>query len=168
MTSININTPTEGTYISSDRKHKSPVRELSLFPVREDQSPVRGATKTGNKRHGECNDQEIRKRIRSIEEVFNQYTSQTNGYDSEFNRESQSVQSLNFDKVQNIDKQCEIGPTLHEKVADIIYSNFTSCISQTTSKKIEKKNFLPGNCFLSIPLVNSELWRIMFSREKII
>ena len=58
-------------------------------------------------------------------------------------KESQSVQSLNFDKVQKIDNQCEMGPSLHEKMADIICSNFASRIFQTTSKEIEKKNFTP-------------------------
>ena len=111
---------------------KSPVRELSLSPVREDHSPVRVTLKAGKKQQGESNDQEKRKKIRPSEEVFNQYASQTDGYDSEFERESQSVQSLNFDKVQKIDNQCEMGPPLHEKIADIICSNFAFRISQTT------------------------------------
>ena len=67
---------------------KSPVRELSLSPVREDQSPVTVASKTGKKQQGESNDLEKRKKIRPSEEVFNQYASQTDGYDSEFERES--------------------------------------------------------------------------------
>ena len=50
--------------------------------------------------------------------------------------ESQSVQSLNFDKVHETDNQCEMGPPLHEKMADIICSNFTSRIFQTTSEAI--------------------------------
>ena len=37
---------------------KSLVRKFSLSPVREDQSPVRVATKTGKKHQGEGNDQE--------------------------------------------------------------------------------------------------------------
>ena len=135
-------------------QHKCPVRELSLSPVREDYSPVRVTSKTGKKRQGESNDQEKRKKISPCE-VFNQYASQTDGYDSKFERESQSVQSLNFDKVQKIDNQCELSPPLHEKIADIIGSNFASRISQTTSKEIEKKFLLPSNCPLSIPLVNS-------------
>ena len=58
--------------ISSVREHcRSPMRELSLFPVTEEQSPVRVATKAGKKRQGECNDQE-KKRIRPSEDVFNQ------------------------------------------------------------------------------------------------
>ena len=73
---------------------------------------------------------------------------------------------MNFDKVQKIDNQCEMAPPLHEKMADIICSNFTSRISQTTSKEIEKKFLLPSNCPLSIPLVNSELWRIMSSNQR--
>ena len=124
-------------------QRKSPMRELSLFSVREDQSPSRVTSKTGTKRQGESNDSKKRKKIRSSEEVFNQYASQTDGYGSEFGRESQSMQSLNFDKVQKIDSQCEMGPSLHEKMADIICSNFASRIFQTTSKEIEKKNFTP-------------------------
>ena len=91
------------------KQHKPPVRQLSLSPVREDHSPVRVTLKTGKKRQGESNDQEKRKKIRPNEEVFNQYASQTDGYDSEFERESQSMQSMNFDKVQKIDNQCEMG-----------------------------------------------------------
>ena len=117
-------------------QRKSPVRELSLLPVREDQSPVRVTSKTGKKWQGESNDSEKRKKITPSEEVFNQYASQTDGYDSEFERESQSMQSMNFDKVQKIDNQCEMAPPLHEKMADIFCSNFTSRISQTTSKEI--------------------------------
>ena len=58
-------------------------------------------------------------------------------------------------------------PNLHEKIADIICSNFGSSISQTPSKEIEKKLLPPSNCPFSIPLVNSELWRIMSSNERI-
>ena len=147
-------------------QRKSPVRELSLSPVREDHSPVRVILKAGKKRQGESNDQEKRKKIKPSKEVFNQYASQTDGYDSEFERESQSLQNLNFDKVQKIDHQCEMGPPLHEKIADIICGNFASRISQTTSKEIEKKFLLPSDCPLSIPLVNSELWRIMSSNQR--
>ena len=57
------------------------MRELSLFPVREDQHPVRLATKIGKKRQSESNDQEKRKKIRPREEILNQHASQTNGYD---------------------------------------------------------------------------------------
>ena len=62
-------------------------------------------------------------------EVYNQYLSHC---------ESQSVQSLNFDKVKKIDIQWEMGPPLHEKMTDIISSNLISRISQTTSKEIKK------------------------------
>ena len=70
------------------RQNISPVREQCKSPVREDQSPVKVTTKTDKKQQGESNDQEKRKKVRPSEEVFNQYASQTDGYDSEFNRES--------------------------------------------------------------------------------
>ena len=70
--------------------------------------------------------------IRPSEEVFNQYASQTDVYDLEFERESQNVQSLNFDKIQKIDNELEMPP---------LYS-------------------------LSVPLVNSEIWRIMSSNQR--
>ena len=73
--------------------------------MREDHFPARVTSKTGKKRQGESNDQEERKKIKPNEEVFNQYTSQTDSYNSVFERKSQSVQSLNFDKVQKIDNQ---------------------------------------------------------------
>ena len=78
--------------------------------MREDQYPVRVTSKTSKKRQGESNDQEKRKKIRQCVEAFNQYASQTDGYDSEFERKSLSVQSLNFDKIKKIDNQCEMGP----------------------------------------------------------
>ena len=89
---------------------KSPMGKLSLSPVRKDHSLVKVTSKTGKKRQGESNGQEKRKKIRPSEKVFNQYASQTDGYDAEFERKSQSVQSLNFDKVQKIDNQCEMPP----------------------------------------------------------
>ena len=64
-------------------------------------------------------------------------------------------------KVKKIDNQCEMGLSLHEKMAVIICSNFASWIFQTTSEEMEEKLLLPSNCPLSISLVNSELWRIM-------
>ena len=70
------------------RQNISPVREQCKSPVREDQSPMKVTTKTDKKQQGESNDQEKRKKVRPSEEVFNQYASQTDGYDSEFNRES--------------------------------------------------------------------------------
>ena len=95
----------------------SSVRELSLSLVREGQSPVSVTSKTGMKQQGENNHSEKRKQIRQSEDVFNQYASQTDGYDSEFERESQSMQSMNFDKIQKIDNQCEMPPLpLHEKM----------------------------------------------------
>ena len=101
-------------------QHKSPVRELSLYPVGEDHFPVTVTTHIGKKRPGEINEQEKIKRIRSRKEVFNQYASQTDGFGSEFDKESQSVQSLNFGKIKKVDNQCQIGPPLHGKMADII------------------------------------------------
>ena len=60
-----VNIPSERTYISSERKHipvmeqhKSPMRELSLSPVREDHSPVTVTSKAGKKWQGESIDQE--------------------------------------------------------------------------------------------------------------
>ena len=79
---------------------KCPVIELSLSPMRNDQSPVRVATKIGKKLQGESNDQEKRKKIRPNEKVFNQYVSQTNGQDLEF--ELKTVESFNFDRVQKL------------------------------------------------------------------
>ena len=65
-------------------------------------------SKTGEKRQGESNDSEKRKKVRPSEEVFNQDASQTDGYDSEFEREPHSVQNLNFDTVSKIYNQCEM------------------------------------------------------------
>ena len=65
------------------------MRELSLSQVREDQSLVTEATKTGKKRQGESNEQEKIKKIRPSKEVFNKYASQNHSL--EFDRESQSV-----------------------------------------------------------------------------
>ena len=114
----------------------SPVRENISLLREQRKSPVRVTSKTGKKRQDESNNSE--KKIRPSERFFDQYASQTDSYDSEFEWESQSVQSLNFDKVQKIDNQCEMGPPLHEKMTDIICSNSASLISQTTSKEIEK------------------------------
>ena len=47
---------------------------------------MRVTSKTGKKRQGESNDQEKRKKIKPNKEVFNQYVSQTDGYDSEFEK----------------------------------------------------------------------------------
>ena len=58
-----------------------------------------------------------------------------------------------------------MGPTFHEKMADIIYSNFPSRIYEITSKEIERKNLISSRCPLSIPLVNSGRWR-MFSNQR--
>ena len=88
------------------------MREISLSPVRKDHCPVRVISKTGKKQQGKSNDQEKMEKIRPSKEVFNQYVSQADGYDSEFERESHSVQGLNFDKIQKIDNQCEIRGTL--------------------------------------------------------
>ena len=151
------------------KQNISPVSEQRKSPAREDQSPVRVTSKVGKKRHGESNDSEKTKKIRPSEDIFNQYASQIDGYDSEFARESQSVQSLDFGNVKKVDNQCEIPPSphpLHEKMADTICSNFASRVPQTTSKEIEKKILLPSNCPLSIPLVNTELWTIMSLNQR--
>ena len=56
------------------------------------------------------------------EEIFNQYSSQTAGYNWELDRESQSLQSLNFDKAKKkMNNHSKMGPPLHEKMTDIIY-----------------------------------------------
>ena len=46
--------------------------------------------------------------------------------------------NLNFGKTQKFYSQCEMGSPLHEEMADITSSNFTSGIKKTTSKEIEK------------------------------
>ena len=43
-------------------QRKFPVRELSLFHVRKDQSPLRVTSKTGTKRQGGSNDSKKEKR----------------------------------------------------------------------------------------------------------
>ena len=58
------------------QQHKSPVKELSLLPVREDQSPVRVTSKAGKKWQGESNASEKRRKITPSEKVFIQYASQ--------------------------------------------------------------------------------------------
>ena len=52
---------------SVEEKRKSRVGQLSLSSVTEDQSPLRVATKTDRKRHGESSGQEKRKKIRPSE-----------------------------------------------------------------------------------------------------
>ena len=59
-----------------------------------------------------------------------------------------------------------MSPPLHKKMFDIICRNLASRISQITSKEIEKNVLLPNNLPLLIPLVNSELWRIMSSNQR--
>ena len=81
-------TPVRESISPVREQRKSPVRELPLSPVREDQSSVRVTSKTGEKREDDSNDSEKRKKIRPSEEVFNQYASQTDGHDSEFEGES--------------------------------------------------------------------------------
>ena len=90
------------------------MREISLTPVRKDHCPVRVTSKTGKKQQGKSNDQKKMEDIRPSKEVFNQYVSQADGHDSEFERELHSVQGLNFDKVQKIHNQCEIRGTLFQ------------------------------------------------------
>ena len=51
------------------------MKELSLSLVREDQLPVRVATKPGKKRQSESNDQKKTKKMRSSKDVYNQYAS---------------------------------------------------------------------------------------------
>ena len=126
-------------------QRKSPVRELSLSPVREDQ--VRLTSKTGKKRQCESNNHKKRKNIRPSEEIFNQYASQTNGYDSESERESQSVQSLNFDKAQKIDNQCEMSPALSpRKVLEDQSSKPQEILIPTSEKSLKNtpQNFHGG------------------------
>ena len=59
-----------------------------------------------------------------------------------------------------------MAPPLYKKMFDIVCRNFASRISQITSKEIEKNVLLPSNLPLLIPLVNSELWRIMSSNQR--
>ena len=157
------------------RKNISPVREQRKSPVREDPTTVRVASKTGKKRQSESHASEKRGKVMPSEESFNQYASKTDGYDSELETESQSVQSFNFDKVKKIDNQCKMPPTppptrpplpLHEKIVDVICSNFVSRVSETTSMEIEKKILHASNCPLSIRLANTELWRIVSSNQR--
>ena len=98
-------------------QRKSPVRELSLSPVREDHSPVRVASKTGKKQQDESNDSGKRKKIWPSEEVFNQYASQTDEI------ESQGVQSLNFDKVQKTDNRELIKSSLKPEFRTLCSAN---------------------------------------------
>ena len=67
------------------------MREFPLSSAMKYQALVKVATKTGKKPQGENNDQGKRKIIRPTDKVFNQYASKTDGDDSEFDRESQTV-----------------------------------------------------------------------------
>ena len=78
--------------ISSLREqHKPAMWELSLSPVSKEQSPVRVATKTGKKRQRECNDQEKKKSGQVKRFLIGICITQTDCYDSEFEKESQRV-----------------------------------------------------------------------------
>ena len=54
------------------KENISLVKKQPKSPVREDQSRVRVATKTGKKHQGESNDHEKKNEIRPSEEFFNQ------------------------------------------------------------------------------------------------
>ena len=128
------------------QQHKSPVKELSLLPVREDQSPVRVTSKAGKKWQGESNASEKRRKITPSEKVFNQYASQTDGYDSEFERESQSVQSLSFVKIQNIDN-VKWSPPVYMKKWLTLFAVISLLASlKPLQRKYRKMFLLPGNC----------------------
>ena len=94
--------------------------------------------------------QKKEKKIRSNEQVFNQYASKADGYDSKFEKESQEVQSFNFDKAQRIDKQCEMAPALHEK-----WLTLSAVISLLKSLKPLQKNQRKNFYSLVIALYHS-------------
>ena len=124
----------------------------------ESQSPVRVEAKTGKKRQcqGESNDQENR----PSEEIFNRYESQTDDYDSEFDRESLSVQGLNFDKVQKINNQCEMGLPLHENFCS---SNF--CRGTEKKSEIQTIEQMPASI---TAIVGKMSYDLSLKRHKLI
>ena len=77
---------------------------------------MRVTNETDKKRQSRHNDQEKIKKTKPSKDFFNQYVSQTDVYDSKFDRKSKSVQSL----------KSEMNLPLHQQINNIIYSNFTS------------------------------------------
>ena len=65
------------------------------------------------------------------------------------------MQNLNFGKTQKFYSQCEMGSPLHEEMADITSSNFTSGIKKNHFKGNRGTFLFSNNCLLSMSLVNS-------------
>ena len=68
---------------------------------------------------------------------------------------------LNFDKAHKVDNETEARPPMHGKMADIIKTNFDSRKFKTTLQNTETRFLVPSNCDLKVPLVKTELWRII-------
>ena len=68
---------------------------------------------------------------------------------------------LNFDKAHKVDNKTEARPPMHGKMADIIKTNFDSRKFKTTLQNTETRFLVPSNCELKVPLVKTELWRII-------
>ena len=73
---------------------------------------------------------------------------------------------LNFDKAHKVDNETEARPPMHGKMADIIKTNFDSRKFKTTLQNTETRFLVPSNCELKVPLVKTELWRIITCWQK--
>ena len=68
------------------------------------------------------------------QEVRDQYVSQIEDYDTQFEselrhgKESVTASNFNFDKIQKVDNKVEVGPLLHGKITDTMKTNFNSRI----------------------------------------
>ena len=178
--SISLNTVKENHNLlvkQISRKERSPEREkpktsvrgTSKTPVRVQKNPLRKSIPTS--RNLEESEDSSEEDYRTENHVLNPHASQTDGYNSEYESNVDSVINYNinecdFSKISCVEIESDLEKPPNAEFAKIIKKNWESKKINDNMKSIFEKYKSPENCVFVPPKFNLELWKLLSSWQR--
>ena len=105
---------------------------------------------------------------RPEDDVLNPYSSQIDGYDSEYESPVDSVINQNknecdFSTISRVETESDLEKPANAEFVEIIKKNWESKKTNNNMKSIFEKCKSPKNCVFVPPKVNLELWKLLSS-----
>ena len=100
--------------------------------------------------------------------ILSPQTSQTDGYDCEYESTLDSaincnINECNFVKIKCLDTESDLDKPANAEFAKIVKKNLESKKIHDNMKSIFEKFKSPGNCAFVPPIINLELWKLLSS-----
>ena len=108
---------------------------------------------------------------RPKDDVLNTYTSETDGYDSQYESTvdpaiNQNINECNFSKISCVETESDLEKPANAEFPKIINKNWENKKTNDNMKSIFEKYRSPENCVFVTPKVNLELWKLLGSWQR--